>query len=365
MHHRACTSLGLGRSLGLGFSLLVAGCGGGDDPADAGGGMADAFVPEGTDASVPARFDAYVPEGTDAALHEGDTGGPGTDASIACTPTAGPATSEGSCDFFHLAVLRHGSAAEVQLYGRLRPDGAGAADGCTVVDEVEVLEGDTSLGTIAGVGAFETGTPDALLARGPALDSMRAHCLTDEGRFETYGLIVRGRYDGGSFEARCARAEGATHWPPALRMTCHENLDVPPLRGNLTLPMLGGSVTTQVQFTVPHAPGAAITAITGDVRVMSHVSSIPPTPPATAPYSVPDLTGHVVEGATGTLGPNTIVNMFASRDVLGTTLCPSVPSPPSPGDPLPPSLIMRVGGVSERGPFSTEVAFDLCTRGGF
>lgn len=337
------------RSIAITLTLLtLAGCGGGDqDTPDAASATVDAHVPEGTDAwSVD---DAYVADATS----------PTIDASGTCTPTGGPAMGDGYCDLLELAVLAHGDTAEAQIFGRLMADDA---VGCTVIDEIEVLDRGTSIGTIAGAGTFASGTPDALLARGPALAPMLDRCGTDEGRFESYGLLVRGRYDGGSFEVRCGAAEGGSRWPPALRVTCHENLDHPPTWANAMLSSFMGHESAQVSFMVPHEAGAAITAVSGPVRVISYASAFPPGPMAPAPFDVADFVANASEGSTPSLGTFTTVSLLASRDPFGTMLCPASSTMPMPGDPLPPAMMLRMSGASERGPFRTEVYVEICTR---
>lgn len=333
-------------SVGIAVSLLtLVACGGDVDTPDA--------------ASVHLD-DAFVPEGTDAFSVGVDAPSTSADAAITCSPTSGPATGGAYCDLLELAILRNGDTAEARVTGRLMPDGA---TGCAVVDEVEVLEdGGASMGTLAGAGAFSTDTYRPLLARGPALAPMLTRCGTDEGRFEGYGLVIRGRVDGGTFEARCGRAEGGSRWPPALRMTCHENLDTPPSWSGAMISSFMGMENTQASIEVPHGPGAAITSITGEMRVIPYSSPFAPGPMAPAPFSIPDLVGNVSEASSPTLGTYSFVHLLASRDVFGATLCPTPPAMPGPGTPVPPVFLLRFGGNSERGAFSTEVYMEYCNR---
>lgn len=338
-------------SSALVISLALVGCGGGDvDTPDASRGATDAHVPEGTDAWSL----------VDAAM--ADTGTPSPDAATACTPTAGPATGDGYCDLLELAILAHGDTAEAQLYGRLNADDA---VGCQVIDDVEVFDGGASIGTIAGIGPFVSGTPDAILARGPAITAMRDRCGMEDRRFDSLGLLVRGRYDGGSFEVRCGAIEGGSRWPPALRITCHENLDVPPTSAHAMLSSFMGHESAQASFMIPHGAGAAITRVEGPVRVIAYASAFPPGPPAPAPFDVADFVANVSEGTTPTLGAFTTVSLLASRDPFGATLCPASPTMPMPGDPIPPALMLRLAGTSERGPFATDVYVEVCTRPSF
>ncbi len=341
-------------SLALACTLFaLIGCGGDADTPDAASVTSDAFVPEGTDAW--SFEDAPLPDGGPF-----DAGTTNPDAAVtACTPTSGPLTGDGYCDLLELAILEHGDSAEVQLYGRLSPEDA---VGCTVVDEVEVFDGGASIGTIDGIGPFTAGTQNALLARGAALAPMIDRCGGDEGRFESYGLILRGRYDGGSFEARCAASDSGSRWPPALRVTCHENLDRPPTWANAMLMSFMGSSSAQVSFMIPHDAGAAVTAVTPPVRILSYAAVFPPGPMAPEPFDVADFVSSVSEGSTPSLGAFTTVNLFSSRDPFGTTLCPASPTMPMPGDPVPPAMLLRVSGTSERGPIRTEVYVQTCTR---
>lgn len=231
-----------------------------------------------------------------------------------------------------------------------------------VVDEVEVLEGGAAIGTLAGVGSFVAGTENALLARGPALASMVSRCASDEGRFETYGLLVRGRYDGGSFEARCAAAEGGSRWPPALRVTCHDNVEEPARWASATVMSFMGFTSTQLMLSLPHGPGAAITAVDGTVHVIPHTGTAFGAPPAPPPFDATGFTSSVAESESPVVGTYSSVSLHSSEDSFGATLCPTASTMPMPGEPPPPVFLAEITGTGERGAFSSEVYVSYCTR---
>ncbi|MFO0713193.1 MAG: hypothetical protein U0353_25280 [Sandaracinus sp.] len=341
-------TISLRTTTALTLTLLASGCGGGMDTPDAASPTNDAFVPEGTDAAI----------GDDASTTS-DAGAPGSDAAMACTPSGGPASGGGYCDLFELAVMTNGGSTEARLYGRLEPDGA---TGCVVVDEVEVLEGGTSIGTLAGVGSFDVGNPGALVARGPALPSMISRCAGDDERFDVYGLLVRGRYDGGTFEARCANAEGGSRWPPALHITCHENVDAPPGAGNGMVMGFMGTSFTSLYTTMPHGPGAAITGVDGTVHVIGHSASSFGAPMAPAPFHAMGFMASVGESGTPGGGPYSSITLSSPGDPFGAVLCPTPVTMPGPGTPPPPVFLLGITGTSERGPFSSEVYVNACYR---
>jgi hypothetical protein len=329
-------------------SALTPACGGDPSAPDAASASApDAFVSEGVDAAP-----------IDAAITPGDAG-PIDGGGVACSPMPGAATGGAYCDLLELAVITQGSSQEARLYGRLSPEGA---SGCVVVDEVEVLEGGASIGTLGGAGPFVPDSEGAILARGPALPSMVSRCASDEGRFETYGLLVRGRYDGGSFEARCAAAEGGSRWPPALRITCHDNVDAPARWASATVMSFMGFTTTQLMVSLPHGPGGAITDVSGPVHVLPHAGTAFGAPAPPPPFDAVGFMASVSESESPIVGPYSSVSLSANDDVFGPTLCPVASTMPMPGAPPPPVFLARIAGTSARGAFSSEAYVSYCTR---
>jgi len=327
------------------LSSTVAACGGGGESADA-----------------AARIDASGGELADAPTGDGgapvDGGSPSDGGGGSCEPTSGSMTSDAFCDFFELALFTSGGATEARLHGRMNglPEGA-----CAVIDEVEVQEGGATIGTLAGAGSFTPGDERALLARGPALAPMTARCSSDEGRFGGFGLIVRGRVDGGSFEARCADAEGGSRWPPALRVTCHENVDRQAFSAYAEVRSFPGATLTSLSASMPHGPGGAITAVDPTARVIGHASSAFGGPMVPAPFDLTGLVTNVSESSGPVLGPYSSLSMSAPDDPFGTILCPT-PTMPGPMSPPPPVMLVRLTGTSEHGPFRSEVYIAGCSR---
>lgn len=327
-----------------------AGTDAGSPPTDAGSGPSDGGASDG--ATPP----------TDAGTSS-DGGAPGVDGGPgpACAPTAGTATAGAYCDLFHLALIDDGTGAvEATLTGRLSPDGL-AADGCATVDEIEVQEGGVAIGTMTGIGAYAQGSQSAVLARGPALPEMSARCGGDEGRFGGFGFVIRGRMDGGTYEARCADAEGGGRWPPALVVSCHENVDARPFGAYVSIDAGGGFTFTTLDVTMPHGPGGALTSIDGTIHVTSGAygfgSAIAPDP-----FDASGFDASVYESSAP--GPGTYSDLYLSTmgDPFGMDLCPvgwdGTGDPPDP----PPVMLIRLTGTGERGAFSTEVYVDDCTR---
>lgn len=297
----------------------------------------------------------------------GTDGGGGVDAGPACEPTAGAAEVEGYCDDFELALIDDGTGGvTARLTGRVRPDGL-ADGGCATIDEIEVQQGGSTIGTLSGIGAFSVHDHNGVLARTEALPEMTARCADDAERFGGFGFIVRGRMDGGTFETRCADAEGGSRWPPALVVTCHENVDEPPFGGYAMVEHLsaGGSsfLFTTFDLTVPHGSGGALLTADDTVRVIAHAdpwsSFLVPDP-----FDISGFDTSVSEGSAPLPGTYSQVYMTRDGDSLGMDLCP--PPDTDPGDDweAPPVMLVRITGTGERGAYSTEAYVDYCTRTG-
>jgi len=300
---------------------------------------------------------------SDAGAVATDGGGPELDGGVspACVPAAGTSEEAGFCDLFELALFDDGAGAvEAQLYGRVNLPGASTR--CAVVDSVEVQSGGTMIGTMEGAGTFSAGNQNAELARGEALEAMRNRCSADEQRFGGFGFIVRGRVDGGTFEARCADAEGGGRWPPALIVTCHENVDERPWQGTYaTVDSFMGSTFTSIDLSLPHGPGGAITSVEPTLRVIPHFDPWSGGPPAT-PFDVAGLAVGLAESSAPAIGPYTQVYLSSMTDVFGLELCPSIDVSPGPEAAPPPVMLLRISGVGERGPFSSEAYLQQCDR---
>lgn len=292
-------------------------------------------------------------------------GAPGTDAGGVCEPTTGPATGGGYCDLFELAVFTFDDAApEARLYGRVTPDGF-TAGGCAVVDEVEIQRGGAVVGTLPGVGTFAPGSETALLAQGPPLLEMTTRCEGDLERFGGFGLVVRGRVDGGSFEAHCADAEGGSRWPPAIRITCHHGVEGRPVGGYAMVSDTAMFDSTSLSAYVPHGPGGALTAVDSTVHVIPGFAPalFGPPPPMLDPFdATPFTTAGVTESTLpGTSTMTSNLSLLATEVLFPLAICPPPSTgPPGPGDPLPPVFLARLTGTGERGAFSTEAYVNFC-----
>lgn len=325
--------------------------------------------PAATDAgSEPADASGALDGGTaplDGAASDagGRDGGAGLDAGPGprCSPTSGAATADAYCDLFHLALVDDGSGSvEALLTGRLRPNGL-AEDGCATVDTIEIQEGGAAIGTMAGVGAFDHGDQRAVLARGPALAEMTARCASDEGRFGGFGFVIRGRMDGGTYEARCADAEGGGRWPPAIVVSCHENVDAPPFGAYVSIDGAAGFTFTTIDVTMPHGPGGALTSVDGAIHVNAEAYAFGGGV-APEPFDATGFEGSVHESSAPLPGTYTSLYLSSMGDPFGMELCPfgwsGVGDPPDPA----PVMLLTLTGAGERGPFSTDVYVDLCTR---
>ncbi len=286
-----------------------------------------------------------------------DGGGPGP----SCTPTSGGATASAYCDLFQLAVMDDGSgAATARLSGRLTPDGL-TDGGCATVDSIEVQEGGATIGTLDGVGAFETGSQNAVLARTPALPEMKTRCEGDANRFGGFGFIIRGRMDGGTFEAHCADAEGGGRWPPALVVSCHQNVDEPPFSTYVSVEPYDTFTFTTIDVTAPHGPGGALTSVDGTVHVIAGADpwsgGVVPDP-----FDITGVDGSTSEGSAPLTGAYSDLSLSTMGDPFRVDLCPVGWDGTGPEPDPPPVMLLRITGTGARGPFSTEAYVDDCTR---
>ena len=333
-------------------ALLWAGCGGGAGSEPDSGASSIARDAAREDAATIERDASLEDAGVDASASV-DASAPAM-----CEPAPGGASVGAYCDLFELAILRRaGLPTEARLSGRVSPEGV-AEGGCATIDEVDVLEGSSVVATLEGAGAFATGLASALLAAGEASAPLTTRCEGDTQRFGGFGLVLRGRVDGGTLEARCADAEGGSRWPPALRVTCHEGLSRQPAYAHAAVMSHGALTTTTLDVTVPHAPGEALTSVSGSVHVIP--ASAPFGPPAPMPFDASGWTTSASEGTSPVFGLASTLQLFADRALFTTELCPVPASgPPGPGAP-PPVLLVRLTGSGERGAFSTEAYVDSC-----
>ncbi len=327
-------------------AALLAACGG-EVAVD--GGARDA----GARDDAGARADAG-PDG--GAL--GDAGA-SPDGGASCAPVPGPMSLTGGCDELDLALLDDGTGAvTAQVRGRLFPR-AGGEWGCAHVDAVEVVDGDVVLATLTGAGRFAPTETDELLARGASSAALDAFCGDESARFDRLGLVVRGRVDGGVFEARCGAAESGSSWPPRLRLTCHENVDDAPRAGGASVMQGAGTPRTSAWFASPHG-GVGLGTASPTVHVIPAAAEAFGALPAPAPF---DATFDVTlsEQTSPHLGRHTSVDLNVLGDPFGE-LCTAGSDP---GGPPAPVMLLRVTGTSSRGAYATEAYVSLCTRGAF
>ncbi len=336
---------------------LVAGCGGETGQGDAGASGGDAWPGRDTGALAPAD------------------GGPGDDAapvdvdaaSGACTPTAGTATHEPGCDLFQLAVIEHdGAPSELILTGRIYSV-TGASGECAVVDGVDVVQGSATSPLVQhldGGASILLDSSERELARGVPVAAISSVCASDEAamRFDSFGIVVRGRVDGGTFEAHCARAEGGGRWPPALRVTCHRNVDAAPYAGNASVTsssfMGVPYASTMLYAAAAHGPSGALTSVDGTIHVIAQRSIFD----TGTPIASFDSTGWMGSAnESGSTPSYSQLQAFASSAQFDTELCPPpMTGPPGPGYVPPPVFLARMTGDGGRGSYSTEVFVNGC-----
>jgi hypothetical protein len=338
----------------------IAGCGGGSTPgSDAGGG--DDTGP-GSDAGP----------GNDAGpAHDGGPGddawSPGSDAGGACMPMPGSATTTTGCDLLQLAVIAHdGAPSELVLTGRIYST-LGIDTQCALIDGVDIVESSATSPVVQhldGGASIQLDSTEREIARGMVSPTIEAACGSDDPamRFDTYGIVVRGRIDGGTFEAHCARAEGGGRWPPALRITCHRNVDAPPNSGNAMVSMSSfmGTPFSSTMFyaSAPHGAGGALTTVDSSIHVIAQRSSFDPGPPI-ASFDTTGWTGTASES--GSTPPYSQLQAFASTAQFDTQLCPPpMTGPPDPSWIPPPVFLARLTGMGGHGAYSTEVFVNMC-----
>jgi hypothetical protein len=284
----------------------------------------------------------------------------------ACTPTPGTAMVMTGCDSFELAVMTHTDASpELRLTGRLFA--SGSTMGCASVDSVDVLSGgigSSVLATLTGEPSVVLDSTERLLARGTPVAALTDLCATDDParRFDSLGFVVRGRVDGGTFEAHCGLAEGGGRWPPAVRVTCHQNVEVPPYGGNslvMVSSFMGMQYTSTMLYAAAnHGPGGALTSVDSTIHVIPRRSIFD----TGMPLAPMDTTGWMgTANESGSMPSYTQLQAFADHDPLGADLCP-VPTMPGPGYVPPPVYLARLTGMGGHGAYSTEVFVGICTR---
>lgn len=335
--------------------FALAGCGSGSaGPGDGGPAEDAASVNDGASASDAGADD--------------DAGAVSPDAGGVCMPSAGSATVTTGCDLLQLAVIAHdGAPSELVLTGRLYPIGTTDTQ-CALVDGVDIVEGSATsplVQHLEGGASVVLDSSEREIARGVPVAAISGACASDDPamRFDTYGIVVHGRIDGGTFEAHCARAEGGGRWPPALRVTCHRNVDAPPYGGSamVTSSSFMGTpyASTQLWAAAAHGPSGALTSVDDMIHVIPQRSIFDPGAPLTA-FSTTGWTGSANES--GSTPSYSQLQAFAGSVQFDSELCP----PPSTGIPgpdyvPPPVFLARLTGQGGHGAYSTEVFVNGCT----
>lgn len=323
------------------------------------------------DRTSDAGSPADAGSGTDGgSAHDGGPSpdaGPAVDAGGVCAPTPGTAVTMTGCDLLQLAIIEHdGAPSEVRLTGRIYPIGS-TPTGCAVVDGVDILSGGIGSALVQHLPGGETVTLDSSereLARGVPVADLTDRCASDDQamRFEVYGIVVRGRVDGGTFEADCARAEGGGRWPPALRVTCHRNIEEPPYGGNASVSLgsfMGTTfASTMLYAAAQHGPTGALTTVDSTIHVIARRESFDPGPPIASH----DTTGWMGSASeSGSTPSYSQLQAFAGDAQFGTDLCPPPSTtPPGPGWIAPPVFLARMTGMGGHGAYSTEVFVNGC-----
>jgi hypothetical protein len=345
----------------LAIVLVLVGCGGNVAAGDAATTTNDAAGTDGGATTHDGGAASDAGAGTDAFM-------PGTDAATTtCTPTTGTATISGYCDLLQFAVIAHdGAPSDLIVTGRVFSSGS-TMPSCALIDGVDIVQSDASSPVVQhlpGIGSFAIDYEEHEIARGVPVAAITGACGSDDPamRFDTYGVVVRGHIDGGTFEAHCARAEGGGRWPPALRITCHQNVDQSPNSGNAMVNVatfMGMSYpSTMMYAAAPHGPGGALMTMDSTIHIIAYRSPFD----TGAPIPSHDTTGWTGGGSeSGTTPSYTQLTANASSAEFDTTLCPPpMVGPPPPNYIPPPVFLARMTGQGGHGAYSTEVFVNQC-----
>ena len=340
--------------------VSVAGCGGGTMAGGDGGPGNDASTT--TDAGP--GHDAGA--GTDAGPGL-DAWSSGNDAGVACMPSVGSMVFTAGCDLFQLAVIDHdGAPSDLILTGRIFATSA-AMPSCAVIDGVDIVQSNATSPVVQHLAGGETFLLDSgehELARGVPVAAISGACASDDPamRFDSYGIVIHGRVDGGTFEAHCARAEGGGRWPPALRITCHRNVEQPPNSGNAMVnstTFMGMTYRSTMLFAAAnHGPSGALTSVGSTIHIIARRSIFD----TGAPIPSHDTTGWMGSAnESGSTPSYSQLQANAQSAQFDTTLCPPpMTGLPGPGYIPPPVFLARLTGSGGHGAYSTEVFVNQC-----
>jgi hypothetical protein len=284
-------------------------------------------------------------------------------------PTAGTAVVQAGCDSIQLAVMQHdGAPTELFMTGRVFGESA-VMPKCASIDGVDILSGAAGSPVVqhlpGGLVVPTDGTERLLAKGGPPVADISNRCASDDQtqRFDVYGVVITGHIDGGTFTAKCALADFGTSWPPALRVTCHKNVDEPSTYSDASVmnQTFMGMVLTQTTLYASenHDAGGALQSLDPTLNIIARREPFDPKPPI-PPMTVSGWMTGVSENAPPN-PPMSQLEFFAASNLLGSDLCPPAPvGPPMPGMVSSPAFIARATGNGGHGPFSTEIFVRQC-----
>ena len=212
-------------------TLLVAalGCDGNSDSTTGTGGGTTGSAGAGTGASSAGGSGAGG-AATGGATTSGPGGGGSGGGGEPCEPTAGNEVFSGYCDDVRVALIEGAGQPRVQVAARMN---AGAI-GCAIVDSVILGDDENNaIQTLTTAIELDDSGVQVHVADAVANSELVTSCAVPPGdngagRVEAFGFIARGRVDGGTFEARCGRADSGSSWPPDVVLTCHDNIENQP-----------------------------------------------------------------------------------------------------------------------------------------
>ncbi len=152
------------------------------------------------------------------------------------------------------------------------------------------------------------------------------------------------------FGARCGPAAGLSAIVDVV-ITCHQGIQRDPNLGNGIVDISGQVYTTVDTFFPRDTDAGILTAVDSVVRVMPSAS--------VEAFDSGSWQTDLQQSTNGSL-PTTTVAMYFDGDAFGASLC-TVPSI-EPEAVLPVPFIMRIGGQTQAGPFTSEIFVDQCAR---
>jgi hypothetical protein len=330
-------------SLALSCAGAALGCSDEPGAAEDSSSSAEDTAAAGAAGGNGTRADGGGPGGS---THGGSGAGGG-----GCLPAPGDSHYQASCDEVELAVMGGaGSVAALRVAGRI--SGGAADEACFRVAEIDLLRGDGTVAQTLDGQASLLASARGFWGAAPSEPEVASACDGDEGRVEPYGIVVRGTTDGGTFEARCGKADSGSSWPPDVLRTCHQGLETPPPYSTTAQVMVTGAYASASMYTAFDAPPTVV-EVDGDVRILP------------ASWMGPPLTPFDTSGWDATpqaqFQGGVQVSFSMADDPFGEEICPVPADMPGPDSALP-IFVARVAGQTEIGPFVSEVYIRGCQR---